>query len=77
MTEVIAKLKEVSFSVGAQKTCWTSHPKMIDRSIVVNRPAVLLEEVLDFLGSKVCLDGNARHAVAHRSAQAWRSGDPF
>ena len=32
--------------------------------------AMLWEEVLEFVGSKVCLDGNARHAIAHRSAQA-------
>ena len=61
VTEVIAKLKEVGLSVGAQKTHWTSHPKMIDRSIVVDGLAVM---------SKVCLDGNARYAIAHRSAQA-------
>ena len=28
VAEVIAKLKEVGVSVGAQKTHWTSHPKM-------------------------------------------------
>ena len=27
-------------------------------------------EVLEFVGSMVCLDGNARHAIAHRRAQA-------
>ena len=70
VAEVIAKLKEVGLSVGAQKTHWTSHPKMIDRSTVVDGLAVLLEEVLEFVGSKVCLDGTARHAIAHRSAQA-------
>ena len=68
VTEVIAKLKEVGLSVGAQKTHWTSHPKMIDNSIVVDGLPVLWEEVL--VGSKVYLDGNARYAIAHRSAQA-------
>ena len=33
VTEVIAKLKGVGLTVGAQKTHWTSHPKMADRSI--------------------------------------------
>ena len=66
VAEVIAKLKDVSLPVGAQKT----HPKMIDRSIVVDGLAVLGEEVLEFVGSKVCLDGIARDAIAHRSAQA-------
>ena len=70
VTEVIAKLKEVGLSVGAQKTHWTSFPKMMDKSIMVDGLAVLWEEVLKFVGSKVCLDGNARHAIAHRSAQA-------
>ena len=62
VTEVTAKLKEVGLSVGAQKTHWTSHPKMIDRSIVVDGLAVPWEEVLEFVGSKVCLGGNARYA---------------
>ena len=66
VTEVIAKLKEVGLSVGAQKTHWTSYPKMMDKSIMVGGMAVLWEEVLEFVGSKVCLDGNARHAIAHR-----------
>ena len=70
VTEVIAKLKEVGLSVGAQKTQWTSFPKMMDKSITVAALTVLWEEVLKFVGSKVCLDGNARHAIAHRSAQA-------
>ena len=33
-TEVIAKLKEVGLSIGAQKTHWTSYPKMLDKSIM-------------------------------------------
>ena len=70
VTEVIAKLRKVGLSVGAQKTHWTSYPKMMDKSIMVDGLAVLWEEVLEFVGSKVCLDGNARHAIAHRSAQA-------
>ena len=69
VTEVIAKLKEVGLSVGAQKTHWTSCPKIMDKSIM-DGLAVLWEEVLEFVGSKVCLDGNARHAIAHRYAQA-------
>ena len=42
---------------------------MMDRSIVGFGPAVLWEEVLDFVGSKVCLDGNARYAITHRTQQ--------
>ena len=34
------------------------------------RRAVLWKEVLEFVRSKVCLDGNARYAIAHRSAPA-------
>ena len=70
VAEVIAKLKEVGLSVDVQKTHWTSHPKMTDRSIVVDGLVVLWEEVLEFVGSKVCLDGNPRYAIAHRTAQA-------
>ena len=54
VSEVIEKLKEVGLTVGAQKTHWTSFSKMMD----------------EFVGSMVCLDGNATHAIAHRTAQA-------
>ena len=30
----------------------------------------VVEEVLEFVRSKVCLDGDAGHAIAHRSLQA-------
>ena len=43
VSEVIAKLKEVGLSVGAQKTRWTSYPKMMDKSIMVDGLAVLWE----------------------------------
>ena len=33
VAEVIAKLKDVVLTVGAQKTHWTSDPKMPDKSI--------------------------------------------
>ena len=49
-----------SLSVGAQKTHWTSHPKMVDKSIMVDGLAVLWEEVLEFVGSKVCLEGECK-----------------
>ena len=45
---------------------------MVDKSIMVDGLAVLWEEVLEFVVSKVCLDGNARHAIGFRSAQANR-----
>ena len=70
VSEVIAKLKDVGPTDGAQKTHWTSYPKMVDKSIMVDGLAVLSEQVMEFVGSKVCLDGNARHAIAQRSAQA-------
>ena len=73
----LLKLKDVGLNVGAQKnTHWTSHPEMVDKSIMVFGLAVLWDEVLEFVGSNVCLDGHARHAIAHRTAQA-RSGDLF
>ena len=49
---------------------WTSHPKIIDGCIVVHGLAVLREEVLEFVGSKVCLGGSARYVIADRTAQA-------
>ena len=62
VAEVIAKLKEVGLSVGAQETHWTSHPKMMDTSIVVDGLAVVWDR------SMVCLDGSARYAIARRPA---------
>ena len=70
VTEALAKLKEVGLTVGAQKTHWTSFPKMMDKNITVDGSAVVWEEVLEFVGSMVCFDRNARHAIAHRTAQA-------
>ena len=70
VAEVIAKLKEVGLTVGAEKTHWTGHPKMMDTSIGVDGLAVLWEDVLEIAGAKMCLDGNARYAIARRSAQA-------
>ena len=70
VSEVREKLKEVGLTVGAQKTHWTSFLKMTDKNIMVDGFAVVWEEVLEFVGSMVCLDGNARHAIAHGSAQA-------
>ena len=70
VSEVIGRLKEVGLTVGAQKTHWTSFPKMMDKHITVDGSAVVWEEVLEFVGSMVCLDRNARHAIAHRTAQA-------
>ena len=74
-SSVVAAEVMVTENIGSQKTHWTSHPKMVDNSIMVYRLAVLWEEVLEFVGSKVCLDGNARHAIAHRTAQANMSGE--
>ena len=58
--EVTAKLKEVGLTLGAEKTHWTFHPKMMDTSIGVHGLAVLCEEVLEFVGSKVCLGGSGK-----------------
>ena len=67
---MVSEVIEVGLTVGTQKTHWTSFPKMMDKNIMVDRSAVVWEEVLEFVGSMVCLDGNARHAIAHRTAQA-------
>ena len=56
MAEVIAKLKEVGLTVGAQNTL--DEPPEDDGHKHLEL-AVLSEEVLEFVGSKVCLDGNA------------------
>ena len=68
VAEVIAKVKDVGLTVGAQRTHWTSHPKMVDKNIMVLGLAVLWKEVLQFVASKVCLDGNARDTIAHRNS---------
>ena len=43
VSEVIEKLKEVGLTVGAQKTHWTSFPKMMDKNITVDGSAVVWE----------------------------------
>ena len=79
VTEVMAKVER-----GPSDCCCTEkHTGQVTRrwwtKIMVDGLALLWEKVLEFVGSKVCLDGNARHAIAHRSAQAnkclakWRS----
>ena len=45
----VAKLKKVALTVGAEKTHWTSHPKMIYESIVVDGLSVLWKEALEFV----------------------------
>ena len=50
VSDVIEKLKEVGLTVGAQKTHWTSFPKMMDKNIMVDGSAVVWEEVLEFCG---------------------------
>ena len=55
-------------------------PEDDGRTRWVDGLAVQWEEVLEFVGSKVCLDGNARHVIAQRSAQAknvWRMENLF
>ena len=66
--ETIGKLKEVGLAVGAQKTHWTSLPKREHSCITVDGQLVVWE-TLEFVSSIVSLDGNARHAIAHRMAQ--------
>ena len=81
VAEVIAKLREVGLSVGAQITQWTSHPKIMDKSIVVDGLVVLWEK-----GSGMCwVEGvfgrkcKMRNCTQICSSQQvfGRSGDPF
>ena len=65
VADVSAKLKEVGFVSWCREEKWTSHPKMMDTSIGVEGLAVLWEEVLEVVGSKLCSGGNARYAIAH------------
>ena len=58
-----------SYSRSRENTL-ENHPKMMDASIGVDGLAVLWEEVLEICGIERVLDGNARPAVALRSAQA-------
>ena len=47
------KLREVELTLGAEKTHWTSHPK-VDSSIVVDGLAVMWEEVWEFVSRRTC-----------------------
>ena len=68
VSEVIEKLKEVGLTVGAQKTDWTSFSED-DGQKHHGRIGCGVGGSFG-VGSMVCLDGNARHAIAHRTAQA-------
>ena len=50
--KVIAKLKEVGLTVGAQETHWTSYLEVVDKSIMVDGLAVVWEEVFGVCGIK-------------------------
>ena len=55
VAEVVAILEEVGLSLGALKTHWTSHPKMMDKSIVVHRLVVLCERGPEILWCRRCV----------------------
>ena len=80
VAEVMAKLKEVGLTVGAEKTHLTSHPKMMETSIEVDGLAVLWEEVLNFRGRR-CDWAEMQDARSHtdllKRTSVWRSGDQF
>ena len=54
VSEVIEKLKDVGVTVGAQKTHWTSFPKIMDKNIMVDGSAKVWEEVLFGRECKTC-----------------------
>ena len=54
LSEVTEKLKEVGLTVGAQRTHWTSYPKMMDKNITVDGSAVVWEEVCWSLWDRWC-----------------------
>ena len=50
VAEVIAKLKDAGSDSWCREKHWTSHPKKLGSSIVVDGLGVLWEEVLEFVG---------------------------
>ena len=81
VTEVIAKLKEVGLSVGAQKTQWTSYPKMMDKSIMVDGLAVLCGRKFWSLWDQKCAWTGTQDLRSHtdllKPTNVWRSGGQF
>ena len=75
VAEVIEKLKQVDLTVGAQKTHWTSHPKIVDRSIVVDGMAVLRQELLEFVWTGAQDIRSRTHQL--KPTKVWRNGDLF
>ena len=72
VTEVIAKLREVGLSVGAQRTHWTSYPKMMDKSIMVDGLAVLWDQRCAWAG----MQDMRSHTDLLKPTNVWRSGEP-
>ena len=80
VTEVIAKLKEVGLTVGAQKTHWTSQPKMVDKSIMVDGLAVLWRKSWSLCDQRCVWTGMQdmrSHTDLPKPKNAWRNGDLF
>ena len=71
--DVVLVAASVAPSVGAEKTHWTSHPKMMDTSIGVDGLTVLWEEVLEFVGSE--MQDTRLHADLLKRTSVWPSGD--
>ena len=81
VTEVIAKLKEVGLSVGAQKTHWTSCPKIMDKRIMVDGSGCVVGGSSGVCGNKWCVQMGRQDMQLHtdllKPTNVWRSGDQF
>ena len=75
VAEVIAKLKEVGLTVGAEKTLWTSHPKIMDKHWVCYGKGV------GICGIEGCVWMGMQDVRLHTDllmrTNVWRSGNPF
>ena len=67
VAEVIEKLKDVGLIVGAQKTLWMSHPKMVDKSIMVDGCVV---DAMASMAPMVVVDSMASR-VAEATLNRW------
>ena len=72
---VIAKLKEVGLTVGAQKTHWTNYPEMVDKSIMVDgrKSWSLWDQRCAWTG----MQDMRSHTDQPKPANVWQSGDLF
>jgi hypothetical protein len=70
ISDVVEGLREIGLGVGADKSHWTSTPRLDGETLSVDSGAIEWEETLTFVGTVLDLTGSAGPAMQYRMAQA-------